>query len=90
VTWSYDEYGHPGLQLFYLKLKSWQRFTETYALLERAAMRGLFDAPLPEGRPLRVAALGGGPGYELLAAQRYLTQVRGGRPNSPHPDLTSP
>ena len=23
VTWSYDEYGHPGLQLYYLKLKSW-------------------------------------------------------------------
>ena len=29
VTWSFDEYGHPGLQLYYLKLKSWQRFTET-------------------------------------------------------------
>ena len=54
VTWSYDEYGHPGLQLYYLKLKSWQRFTETYALMERAGRRGLFDAPRPEGRPLRV------------------------------------
>ena len=77
VTWSYDEYGHPGLQLYYLKLKSWQRFTETYALLERAHRRGLFDAPLPEGRPLRVAALGGGPGYELLAAQRFFKEVVG-------------
>ena len=79
VTWSYDEYGHPGLQLYYLKLKSWQRFTETYALLERAWRRGLFDAPLPEGRPLRVAALGGGPGYELLAAQRFFTEVVGAK-----------
>ena len=77
VTWSYDEYGHPGLQLYYLKLKSWQRFTETYALLERAHRRGLFDAPLPTGRPLRIAALGGGPGYELLAAQRFFADVVG-------------
>ena len=77
VTWSYDEYGHPGLQLYYLKLKSWQRFTETFALLERAGRRGLFDTPLPDGRPLRVAALGGGPGYELFAAQRYFREVRG-------------
>ena len=79
VTWSYEEYGHPGLQLYYLKLKSWQRFTETYALLERAHRRGLFDAPLPEGRPLRIAALGGGPGYELLAAQRFFADVLGAR-----------
>ena len=60
-----------------MKLKSWQRFTETYALLERAGRRGLFEAALPEGRPLRIAALGGGPGYELFAAQRYFTQVCG-------------
>ena len=77
VTWSFEEYGHPGLQLYYLKLKSWQRFTETYALMERAGRRGLFDAPLPEGRPLRVASIGGGPGYELLAAQRYLCGEKG-------------
>jgi len=79
VTWSYDEYGHPGLQLYYLKLKSWQRFTETYALLERAGKRGLFEGEgfLPEGRPLRIAALGGGPGYELFAARRYFENVLG-------------
>ena len=69
--------GHPGLQLYYLKLKSWQRFTETYALLERAHRRGLFDAPLPEGRPLRVVSLGGEPGYELLAVRRFFTSVLG-------------
>uniref|UniRef100_A0A7S4FA41 Methyltransferase domain-containing protein n=1 Tax=Chrysotila carterae TaxID=13221 RepID=A0A7S4FA41_CHRCT len=72
VTWSFDEYGHPGLQLHYLKLKSWQRFTETYALLERASRVGLFDSAAPDGRPLRVVALGGGPGYELLATRRFL------------------
>ena len=42
-----------------------------------AGRRGLFDAPLPEGRPLRVASIGGGPGYELLAAQRYLCGEKG-------------
>ena len=80
VTWSFDEYGHPGLQLYYLKLKSWQRFTETYALLERAHRRGLFDGDSPrppDGRPLRIAALGGGPGYELLAARRFFSGVLG-------------
>ena len=65
----------------YLRLKSFQRFTETWALLERCAAAGLF-APRSEGgifaptaaedlakgaRPLRVCSLGGGPGYELLA-----------------------
>jgi len=75
VTWSFEEYGHPGLQLYYLKLKSWQRFTETYALLERAHRRGLFDTPLLEGRPLRVVALGGGPGYELFATRRFFEGV---------------
>ena len=81
VTWSFDEYGHPGLQLYYLKLKSWQRFTETYAMLERAHRRGLFDFPIPTDRPLRVVALGGGPGYELLAAQRFLTREVGIEPS---------
>jgi hypothetical protein len=31
--------GHPGLQHMYLRYKSFQRFTETYALLERAEAR---------------------------------------------------
>mmetsp|Transcript_929 Transcript_929/g.3515 ORF Transcript_929/g.3515 Transcript_929/m.3515 type:complete len:305 (+) Transcript_929:399-1313(+) len=79
VTWSFEEYGHPGLQLYYIRLKSWQRFTETYALLERANLRGLFDLhpTPPEGRPLRVASLGGGPGYELLALKEFFLAERG-------------
>ena len=69
VTWSDEEYGHPGLQHMYLRYKSFQRFTETYALLERAEMRSLFSGdgaftPKPTGRPLRVASIGGGPGCE--------------------------
>jgi len=43
VTWSIDEYGHAGLQHMYLRFKSMQRFCETWAMLERAAARGLFD-----------------------------------------------
>ena len=50
----------------YLRLKSFQRFTETWALLERCAAAGLFQprgeggifAPTApgEGRPLRVVS----------------------------------
>ena len=42
-TWSDEEYAHPGLQALYLRLKSFQRFTESWALYERAAARGIFD-----------------------------------------------
>mmetsp|Transcript_206 Transcript_206/g.439 ORF Transcript_206/g.439 Transcript_206/m.439 type:complete len:424 (-) Transcript_206:71-1342(-) len=76
VTWSFDEYGHPGLQLYYLKLKSWQRFTETYALLERADRLGAFAFASSLGRPVRIATLGGGPGYELLAMRCFLRDTK--------------
>jgi hypothetical protein len=42
-TWSDEEYAHPGLQALYLRLKSFQRFTESWALYERAAALGIFD-----------------------------------------------
>eukprot|EP00962_Isochrysis_galbana_P061017 scaffold36169_cov107-Isochrysis_galbana.AAC.3 len=45
VTWSYDEYGHPGLQLYYLKLKAWQRFTET--CVSRSRSLPPTPSPLP-------------------------------------------
>lgn len=74
VTWTHEEYGHPGLQLMYLKMKSWQRFTETWALLERSGRLGLFEphrSGLIRGQPVRVLSVGGGPGYELLAFRRF-------------------
>ena len=40
MTWSQEEYGQAGLQRQYLKLKSYQRFTEAWSLLERADARG--------------------------------------------------
>ena len=62
MTWAF------GIMIWgghrYLRYKSFQRFTETYALLERAEQRGLFAAgaftPPQSGRPLRVASIGGG------------------------------
>ena len=79
-TWSQDEYGHPGLQRTYIKLKSFQRFTETWATMERAAAEGLFDEWKESGksRPLRVASIGGGPGYELLAMQMFFERFAPG------------
>lgn len=59
----------------YLSLKSWQRFTETWALVERAARLGLFERHRPggpfHGKPVRVLSIGGGPGYELIAFERF-------------------
>ena len=73
TTWSQEEYGHPGLQRMYLLLKSFQRFTETYATLERAEAAGLFDAHKASDEPckLRFASIGGGPAYELLAIKLF-------------------
>ena len=75
VTWSQDEYSHPGLQRMYLKMKSYQRYTETFSLLERAERLGVFKQDLGEAKDerglIRVAALGGGPGYELLAFRHF-------------------
>lgn len=70
VTWSQREYGMPGLQRTYLEMKSYQRFTEMWSLLERAHIYGLFNS-VNANQPLRVASLGGGPGFELLAFQEF-------------------
>ena len=68
-------YGLAGFQWMYLRLKSFQRFTETWALLERCAAAGLFQsrgeggifAPTApgEGRPLRVVS----PTYPKIVAR---------------------
>ena len=89
-TWSQEEYGHPGLQRTYIKLKSFQRFTETWATLERSAANGLFDVHRPDWQPkhaldeghgpgpIRIASIGGGPGYELLATRIFFDRFAPG------------
>ena len=72
VTWSNDEYAHAGLRAQYLRLKSLQRFTETYNLLHRAytidgTVKAIFDQS-----QLRIASLGGGPAFELVAVREFL------------------
>lgn len=75
VTWSTEEYGHPGLQRMYLRMKSFQRFTETWATLERAAGIGVFDEVFQRGTgTVRIASIGGGPGYELLATRLFFLE----------------
>ena len=79
VTWTNDEYSHPGFQFWYLRLKSLQRFTEMWATLERSAAAGVFDDLLKdvnpdESRTITIVSVGGGPGYELLAARLFFRQ----------------
>ena len=73
VTWSQTEYAHLGLQREYCRFKSVQRFTETWACLERARARGVFEdvGKGGDGETRRVASLGGGPGFELVAVREF-------------------
>jgi len=75
-TWSNSEYGHAGLASVYLRLKSVQRFTEAWALYERAASARLFAPAKLEARTLRVVSIGGGPGFELLAFDWFWRYLR--------------
>lgn len=69
ATWSEEEYKDPAFHFEYLKLKSLQRFTENYNLLERAYNEGIFNEYIQCDEPVKlcIASLGGGPGYELFA-----------------------
>ena len=84
VTWSQENYAHLGLQAEYLRLKSVQRFTETYAIMQRLHNVGGLGY-LPAGGGWRVASLGGGPGFELLAVDAFCREHVPGPP----PQLTS-
>ena len=55
VTWSQENYGHLGLQAEYLRLKSVQRYTETYAIMQRVHNAGCL-AYLPAGGGWRAAS----------------------------------
>ena len=79
VTWSQENYAHLGLQAEYLRLKSVQRFTETYAIMQRLHNVGGL-AHLPSAGGWRVASLGGGPGFELLAVDAFCREHVPGPP----------
>ena len=70
VTWTDEEYSSPGMAHWYIRLKSLQRFTETWAMLERSLAMGVFDG-IPEKQTVRLVSLGGGPGFELQAARMF-------------------
>jgi len=87
VTWSNDEYAHAGLRAQYLRLKSLQRFSETYNLVDRACAQDAEAASVVLGNatealaqhhepPLRVASLGGGPAFELVAVREFVRARR--------------
>jgi len=61
VTWTREEYAHLGLQYYYLTVKSFQRFTEIWSLLERSYHANVFDN-VPD--KMVVCSIGGGPGFE--------------------------
>ena len=77
-TWTEQEYKHPGFQYHYLFYKSLQRYTEVYNLCVLAFNKGL----IPNKKLIKVVALGGGPGFELLAFRDFLAK------HQPHSKVT--
>ena len=69
VTWSEDEYNNYGLQAYYLKLKSFQRFVESWSLLERCD--SLKPQLFIERNNLVICSIGGGPGFECIAFEKF-------------------
>ena len=70
VTWSESEYRHLGFLYHYVRLKSIQRFTETYNLMCRALDKNLFNF-VNTKKKVRIISLGGGPGFELYASRLF-------------------
>lgn len=77
VTWSNDEYAHAGLRAQYLRLKSLQRFSETFNLLHRATAQDTLARELLSAPSVRCASLGGGPAFELFALEEFSRHLRG-------------
>jgi hypothetical protein len=76
ITWSQNEYDHPGFHRAYIRYKSIQRFTETWELLRRAHNLGILASIYrnPKPRTIRVASLAGGPGFELYALKEFFNR----------------
>uniref|UniRef100_A0A7S3K2G5 Uncharacterized protein n=1 Tax=Aureoumbra lagunensis TaxID=44058 RepID=A0A7S3K2G5_9STRA len=89
VTWSNDEYAHVGLRAQYLRLKSLQRYTETYNLCERAAAADSTAYSIFSRDQLRICSLGGGPAFELVALRDFIRNIHSARPNPPKLNMFS-
>ena len=72
VTWSESEYNNLGLQSYYLKLKSFQRFVECWSLLERC---GSLNPPIFINQDINVCSIGGGPGFECIAFENFYKKL---------------
>ena len=83
-TWTNDEYGDSGLQWMYIRHKSYQRFTETWALLERCINGGLLNF---SNSNMRIVSLGGGPGFELLAFDLFMRNIHNNAINTKLPNM---
>ncbi len=69
VTWTDEEYSHLGFQRYYLIVKGFQRFCETWSLLERSCNYGVLKN-IPD--KLNIVSIGGGPGFECYAFELFL------------------
>jgi len=72
TSWSQEEYTHPGFQRWYLHSESIPRFTATWSMLEGALAAGAIGLPINNAQ--RVASIGGGPGFELIACNLFFRQ----------------
>jgi len=69
-----SEASHPGFQRMFLHIKSFQCFTETWSLLERAKAVGVFDNfVVNKPHLVRFATIFGGPAFEILAAKMFFS-----------------
>ena len=71
VTWTKEEYAHLGMQRYYLIVKSFQRFSETWSLLERSRSFGVFNR-LP--KLINFVSVGGGPGFECYTFELFIKE----------------
>ena len=69
-TWSISEYKHLGMLYLYIKIKSFQRFTENWSMIEKANQLNPSIFKDIKSK-LNVASIGGGPGFELVAFEKF-------------------
>lgn len=69
-TWSNIQYSDPGFVYVYFRIKSVQRFTEIWNMLERAHIMNILPQIIQKVN--RIVSIGGGPGIELYAIDTFI------------------